>query len=696
MSLALALALIAIAGGALVTYLFDEDAPLMARLCMGAALGFAALGLFGFILASLLGLSYTVLLLSAILLASPLLILVKPLRRDQVSADVHDAVRGVRRALLHSTRQTNVYILFYAGVALLLWLVFDRAMIELPDGIYTGVKNNYGDLPFHLSIITSFSDGANFPPEDPTWAGARFTYPFIVDFVAACFVRAGASLRQAMLLENFVLALSFIGLLHRFTLKLTRDWIAGLIAPVLVLFSGGLGWWYFFKDSNWGEQGVFGVLFNLQQQFTNTMNSVPDTGFRWGNSLTTLLVPQRGILFGLALSLIVFTVWWQVMDDEGTRERLDEEANAKVKKKRGQKGRGMERAAKRGRASSVSRRLRVSALQRLIAAGTIAGLLPLVHAHSFVVVMVVGAGVALLTGIKEWRAWAAFFIVAGLISAPQMWWATHGSSVQAGSFFELHFGWDKGEDNFFWFWFKNTGLLIPLILAALVWRGRETSGEKYLVPRKLFYFYLPFTLCFIVPNLIKLAPWVWDNIKVIFYWFIASVPIVALLLARLLRGRLMLRTASIVLLLALTLAGMLDVWGVASRTTEYRIFDEYGVAFAEVVKEKTLPRATILHAPTFDTPIFLTGRRSLMGYPGHIGSHGIKFEDRARDIMRIYAGAPDAESLLAKYGIEYVVIGPHERRVMEQQRIQVNDQFFMRYQLVGETGEYRLYKIARP
>ena len=47
---------------------------------------------------------------------------------------------------------------------------------------------------------------------------------------------------------------------------------------------------------------------------------------------------------------------------------------------------------------------------------------------------------------------------------------------------------------------------------------------------------LPFTLCFLIPNFVKLAPWVWDNIKMIFYWWIVSAPIVALLLARLWEG----------------------------------------------------------------------------------------------------------------------------------------------------------------
>jgi hypothetical protein len=689
MLFALALALVAMAGGAALTYLFDEDAPLVARLCMGACIGFAALGLFGFILASFFGFTSFALILTAAVVAAPLVLVAERKRRAQVSADFHTAARGLHRAVLHPTRRTTVYAVFYAFIVLVLWLVFDRAMIELPDGIYTGVQNNYGDLPFHLSIITSFTDGANFPPEDPTFAGARFTYPFVADFVAACFVRAGASLRQAMLLENFLLALSFVGLLHRFTWKLTRDWIAGLIAPVLVLFSGGLGWWHLPTHASVSGQGLFRLLLNLQQQYTIT----PDTGYRWGNSLTTLLIPQRGILLGFPLAVIVFTVWWQSLKEEKVEEGTQTAEGSKRKVK------GRRQKAEGGGQQSISPlpsafRLLPSGfpMQRMIAAGAVAGLLPLVHAHSFVVVMVVGAGVALLTGLKEWRAWAAFFIVAVVIAAPQMWWATHGSSVQAGDFFGWSFGWDKGEENFFVFWFKNTGLLIPLICAALLWRERRQPGEqKHLVPRRLLLFYLPFTLCFIIPNLIKLAPWVWDNIKVIFYWFIASVPLVALMLARLMRAKGVLRAAGVVLLLTLTLSGALDVWSVMSKAAEFRIFDADGVRFAQVVKERTKPRSTILHEPTFDTPVFLTGRRSVMGYPGHIGSHGINYEERLRDIRRIYAGGADAASLLAKYAVEYVVVGPHEQRERP-----VNEAFFARYQLVGETGESRLYKIERP
>jgi hypothetical protein len=110
--------------------------------------------------------------------------------------------------------------------------------------------------------------------------------------------------------------------------------------------------------------------------------------------------------------------------------------------------------------------------------------------------------------------------------------------------------------------------------------------------------------------------------------------------------------------------------------------------FAELVKEQTPPRALIVHAPVHNTPVFLTGRRSLMGYPGHIWTHGLEFMRREGEVKRMYLGAPDANQLINDFGIDYAVIGPHERMVAP-----VNEAFFSRFQKVGEVGEYKLYKI---
>ena len=317
----------------------------------------------------------------------------------------------------------------------------------------------------------------------------------------------------------------------------------------------------------------------------------------------------------------------------------------------------------------------------MLGAGVVAGLLPLVHAHSFVVLMLVAGCLALL--LRGWRGWFIFFGAAFVIAAPQMFWATRQSAARPSSFFEFMFGWDRGTQNPLWFWFRNTGLFIPLLVAALAWRG-----ERPLVPKRLLVFYLPFTLLFVICNVAKISPWVWDNIKVLFYWYVASVPLVALLLARLWCMNWPARVGCAALVFVLTFAGALDVWRVVSEASEQREFDAGGIAFAEMVRQQTAPRSLVLHAPTYNHPVYLSGRQSLMGYGGHLWSQGVDYAGREAEIKRIYAGAFDAPQLLVKHNVEYAVVGPLERA-----GLQVNESFFARFQKVGEAGGYRLYKV---
>lgn len=705
--ISLALVLLVTASGTLAGYLYDEDVNFAARLCAGACIGIAALGLVGFVFASFLGLTPLAILLALLVtVALPLISLKNPKRRAFVQQDLRATSRSIRRGLSNPTGIQVGYTVFYIVVAVILWRAFQRAMIETPEGIFTGLLNNFGDLPFHLSVITGFSFGNNFPPQDPTYAGVRFTYPFLTDFVSAMFVRCGADLRQAMFLENFVVALAFVGLMHRWALVMLRDKLAAIITPVLVILNGGFGWillWNQLTKKN--DDGLLGIIQGLPPSFT----VIPETTWRWGNALSTLLIPQRGFLLGLPLAVIVFTQWWRATGEEPGEKGNGEQGKGKKRKK--QKDVQIEEPA-----PTIPHRFTLFpfspvplSVRRMIAAGVVAGLLPLVHAHSFVVVMVVGGCIALLQ--TRWRDWITFAVVASLIALPQMWWSTHNSAVNSGSFFAFEFGWDSAKERYFdfslagtqflqtmpglrtivertpdvfWFWLKNSGLFIPLTIAALLWRRDKES----LVPRRLLIFFLPFTLCFIIPNVLKMAPWIWDNIKVLFYWWLASAPLVALLLARLWRQGGLKRALALSLFVCVTLAGALDVAAIVLRSNEYGIFNAPGIQFAELIKRETPAQAVVIHAPVHNHPVFLTGRRSLMGYPGHVWTHGLEFAPREAEILRVYAGAPDAVAILRKYDVDYAVVGPLEHNVAA-----VNDQFFSRFQLVGEVGEYRLYKI---
>jgi hypothetical protein len=661
----LLLALLVTISGTVATYLYDENASLGARLCAGAAFGLAALGLVGFVVASLIGLSGTAVVFSTAICCSPLALLADGAITRQLKRDLDAAAISARRLFTKPDATSIGYFLFYVVVTVVLWKVFSRAVIEDSTGLSTGLLNNFGDLPFHLSVITSFAFGNNFPPEDPTYAGVRFTYPFISDFLSAMFVRCGADLRESMFVENLILGISFVGLVHRWALVMLRDKLAAIITPLLVVLNGGLGWTQLFGKAETNERGLWGVLMDLPPSFT----VVPETTWRWGNAISALLVPQRGFLMGLPLATIAFTYWWIATD----KKRAEENTETTRKTRSSDKQRHVLQQQEATRAKMARR--------GMIAAGVAAGLLPLIHAHSFVVVMAMAGCLALIQ--RRWREWFAFFAVASAIAIPQLLWSTMHSAVDASSFFAWEVGWDHGSENPVLFWFMNTGFFIPLLLIAILIREKG-----YLIPKRLLLFYLPFTLCFIVPNLIKMAPWIWDNIKVLYYWWLASAPLVALLLARLWHQGRTRRMLAVVLFVCVTLAGALDVLGIALRSIKYQVFDAAGIRFAELVKEQTAPRALIVHAPVHNTPVFLTGRRSLMGYPGHIWTHGLQFVQRESEIKRIYLGTPDAEQLIRKYGIEYLVVGPQERIVTP-----VNELFFTRFQKVGEVGGYTLYKI---
>lgn len=649
---------LAIVGGTIATYAYDDDAPALARVSAGAASGLVALAGLGFAAANVVPIQVAAAVAGA-LVALPGLALARPSIRDRVAADGRGLVRQIADAARVPTIATLGPVAYVVAVTVFLWLAFDRVIIERDGALLTGYVNNLGDLPFHIDITTSFAYGDNFPPEDPMYAGTGFAYPYLADFLAALFLAVGASMREAFLVQNLVLALAFVGLMYRFTWVLTGDRLAAFLAPMLVLLSGGLGWVFLFQDAAQGGNGLLATLGALPRDYTLSQEGP----LRWGNAITTLLVTQRSLLLGLPLALLVFTLLWKLVH-----------AAAPGPVRTGP-------LAFLGNGADGQR--------MALVAGVVTGALPLVHAHTFGVVI----GTAFFVGLffrqwreGRWRAWATYVIVALALALPQIWWSTRDSIAVAGAFFGFEFGWDHREEPVPWFWLLNTGLFIPLAIVAAVWRT-----DRPLASRALLLFTATFAAWFIVPNLVKLAPWVWDNIKVLIYWFVGFVPLVALLLAHWLRSGAGWRPVGAAAVLALTLAGGLDNWRVISGQTAFGEFEPDGIALAAAARARTPPDALFLNAPTWNTPVFLTGRRSLLGYTGHVWSRGLPYAEREADIARIYAGEPDALDLLHRYQVDYVVVSPVERN-----NLTVNDAFFAALPVVAEAGQYRLHEVPRP
>jgi hypothetical protein len=645
MIFALALLVSATAGGMLATYWYEDDASLGWRTCAGAVTGITALGFVGLLISTMLGLAPVALVVTAIAVGSPVAMLLNRAVSERIRKELSGARSTFVRALREATLSTVTRVVVLVSLVAVIWRVNTRAVFERADGLYTGVTNNIGDLPFHIAVATRFLYQNNLPPENPTYAGAHFAYPILADFVAAMIDGAGADLRTSLISVNVVLMCALVGVVYQWVLGLTADRRAATLAPALVLLNGGLGWWVLVGEVQSSDIGIVATLARLPHDYT----IMSEGNWRWGNMITALLLPQRAFLFGLPLAILVFTLWRRAFDASQATDAQP--------------------------ALVASRR-------RMLAAGLIAGMMPLAHAHSYAVVMAVAGCVAIMSG--RIRVWLPFFVTSLALGVPQIVWLASGGSVETARFVDWQFGWDRGGDNALWFWLKNTGALIPLVAVAILWRGPNAP-----VPASILRFYFPFVVLFVIGNVLRLSPWIWDNIKILIYWHVASVPLVAAVLARLWSGSVLQKTGSALLMVVLTAAGALDVWRVVSGASEHRVFSRDGIVFAELVRRTVPAGDLILHAPTYDHPVFLAGRRSFMGYPGHVWSHGLSFESREADIKRIYAGAGDAMRLMDHYGISYIVVGP-----LEYDQLKVGDDLFRRLVVVGRVGSYVLFRVA--
>lgn len=662
MLISLVLIILITLGGMSFAYLIDDEEPLMWRLAVGNIIGSAIFGLTAFAVACVAGFSSVTIIAALAVAMLPLLILLRRDARERFHGNLNKARGKLDGANLSKIGSFSYYAFFFV----LFWFFFARTMFELKDGIYTGGSQNLGDLPFHLGAIFSFTDGNNFPPENPSWSGAKFTYPFIADLLTACFVKLGADVKDALFTQNVAWAFSLLVIIERFVARLTKSKLAGRIAPALLFLSGGLGFLWFLKDYWQSSLGLWSFFNALPQDYT-----IGDH-FRWGNSMVVLFMTQRSLLLGMPLTIIVLGFLWRAFT------ALD------MPKASGESARVRDGGKIRPVAAPMGYRVTASVLF-----GLLAGTLPLIHLHSLVVLFVVTAFCFLLRP-ERWREWIPFGLGVSIIAIPQLIWALSESATETTKFFEWHFGWDKRNENVIWFWLKNTGLVIPAIIAAIYLMSRKDEKTENLKPKAkdLLLFYIPFVFLFVVSNTAKLAPWEWDNIKILIYWFVGSLPLIALLVAWLWERERIFKFVAAACFVVLIFAGALDVWRTASGQISSRVFDYEAVRVANEIKQKSAPSALFVNAPTYNSAIVLSGRRSLMRYSGHLSSHGIDYGAREEDVRRIYQGGGVAEILLRKYGVDYILVSPEE-----QNNLSPNDAFFAKFPLLAETGQYRVYKV---
>ncbi|MCB0338914.1 MAG: hypothetical protein KDD53_04885 [Bdellovibrionales bacterium] len=165
-------------------------------------------------------------------------------------------------------------ISFALYIAIVLFLGISLFQVTITDGIQTPWRNNYGDLAFHVGMITSFVWGDNFPPQYHLFAGTSLSYPFLINFWTATLWWIHPTFQTLKII--FVFQWCILWSIVYFALDGDRQ----RLLPWAALFGGG----------SWLTLG----------QETSALIS---QGYPWAPFLSTIWVTQRSAIFGAAVSL---------------------------------------------------------------------------------------------------------------------------------------------------------------------------------------------------------------------------------------------------------------------------------------------------------------------------------------------------------------------------------------------------------
>jgi hypothetical protein len=524
-------------------------------------------------------------------------------------------------------------LLLFAPV---LWGLFStHTFAAAAGGVYSGGSAWY-DLSFHAALVSSFAYGENFPPAYTPLAGEPLRYPFLPDFHAAALLAAGLSMRAAFLLTALPLALSLVGIFYNFALRLAGSARAAALATCLFLLNGGLGFLNLYGDWRQSGRGFKEFWDALPVNYANDWSR----GIHWTNLVTDTLLPQRAALYGLPVGLMLltlFAVLWRRWQDNSGRKPDREGGRTSSDAAHG----GSRDALPHGRASAI-----------LLAAGVLAGALPLFHTHSYIAVGFVSVVLFLL---RPRRVWVAFWGPALLLAAPHLFeLARHAGG---GQIVRLQVGW-MGSDapSFAAYMLRNFG--VPLLLAVPAWVA---------APRAWKSFYVALLLLLVFALTVVVSPNVFDNGKLTYYWHAVNSVLVARWLVSLARAR---RMRVLLAPLALLLALVSVATGVAALRAEAGasalLFSESDAEAARFVRGETAARARFLTAPAFNHPVLaLAGRAVVRGPTDWLWGHGYEFRAREADVRRMYTGGHQALELLTHYGVDYVFVGEAERRELK-------------------------------
>jgi uncharacterized membrane protein len=200
-------------------------------------------------------------------------------------------------------------------------------------------------------------------------------------------------------------------------------------------------------------------------------------------------------------------------------------------------------------------------------------------------------------------------------------------------------------------------------------------------------------LWFLVPNVIVLQPWDWDNTKFFIFWALLGSIMVGGFVAGMVRRWPWSAAVAGALLVLLCLSGALDLARASDASvSSYEFTDTKGMQVADWVRQNTPPDAVFAVADEHNSPIpTLSGRRVMSGYPGWLWTYGLRdYAQKQVDEAAILRGDQNTPDLVDRYSVTYVLIGPQE---LAPSRAASKAYWQQHGTLVYSNGEYFVYHV---
>jgi len=375
--------------------------------------------------------------------------------------------------------------------------------------------------------------------------------------------------------------------------------LLGAAATAVALWRWGRG----FTMAAFLFAGGLGAITFLQ---TGALDGMLDQ-VEWKNTFLAMFVTQRGLLYSLPAGLVLMTVW---------------------------------RAQLRGEKDGPS--LPVLAQVALYAP------MPLFNAPAFLFLSIVlGACVAV-----SWkRETLRLFLATGMLSVIPASWLIHMVTVGFTAPGALRFapGWMQGDGGL-WFWLWNFGIFLPLVAACAVAVFRRQGAD---IAARVFCGTAIATMLFCF--LFAVAPWAWDNTKLLIWTYLALTPFLwSNLIAK---WPAWVRATACFLLFA---SGALALLGGLDARHGYKLADRSELSAVQVMLRTIPVNARLATAPSYEHPALILGQPVVMGHDGHLFSQGLDYGPVEAQLGTLMSGQADWRNAARSLGVHYLFWGKRE------------------------------------